>query len=74
VFLLVLKKVGITKDNGDTVWENSGLIRACVRGSLVILDGVHRLHRGTIAVLQRLSIPHSHFFLTFSPRPRNHTF
>ena len=46
---------GITKENGDTIWESSPLVRAAIHGRLAILDGIHRLHKGTVAVLQRLS-------------------
>eukprot|EP01114_Cavostelium_apophysatum_P013936 TRINITY_DN3482_c0_g1_i2.p1 TRINITY_DN3482_c0_g1~~TRINITY_DN3482_c0_g1_i2.p1 ORF type:complete len:768 (-),score=160.68 TRINITY_DN3482_c0_g1_i2:2132-4435(-) len=44
----------ITKENGDTEWEHAPLIRAALSGGLAVLDGVHRLHRGTLAVIQRL--------------------
>lgn len=43
-----------TKLNGDTVWRDSPLIKAAINGHAIVLDGVHRLHHSTIAVLHRL--------------------
>lgn len=43
-----------TTDTGDTVWRTSPLVEAAVEGKLAVLDGLHRVHRGTLAVLQRL--------------------
>lgn len=43
-----------TLPNGDTVWSPSPLVTAALAGKMVVLDGIHRIHRGTLAVLQRL--------------------
>jgi len=43
-----------TSSNGDTGWRNSQLVSAALEGKLVVLDGLHRVHRGSLAVLQRL--------------------
>ena len=43
-----------TTDSGDTVWRLSPLIEAALEGKMAVLDGLHRVHRGTLAVLQRL--------------------
>ena len=43
-----------TTPNGDTVWTNSALVSAALEGKMTVLDGVHRLHRGTMTVLHRL--------------------
>ncbi|CAB4415023.1 unnamed protein product [Rhizophagus irregularis] len=39
---------------GDTVWENSSLVKAALSGSLAIMDGIDTLSFGTIVTLQRL--------------------
>ncbi|XP_039291605.1 von Willebrand factor A domain-containing protein 8-like [Nilaparvata lugens] len=43
-----------TLDNGDTIWKNAPLITAALHGSLAVLDGIHRLHHSTLAILHRL--------------------
>ncbi|XP_072473221.1 von Willebrand factor A domain-containing protein 8 isoform X2 [Notamacropus eugenii] len=43
-----------TLPNGDTAWRSSPLVTAALEGKLVILDGIHRVNAGTLAVLQRL--------------------
>ncbi|XP_044016608.1 von Willebrand factor A domain-containing protein 8 isoform X2 [Aphidius gifuensis] len=43
-----------TKPNGDTVWKDSPLITAALTGKIAILDGIHRVHSSTLAVLYRL--------------------
>ncbi|KAJ6661690.1 hypothetical protein lerEdw1_013212 [Lerista edwardsae] len=43
-----------TLPNGDTSWRPSPLITAALEGKLVVLDGIHRVNLGTLAVLQRL--------------------
>ena len=43
-----------TLPNGDTIWTNSPLVSAALNGKLAVLDGVHRIHRGTLTVLHRL--------------------
>ncbi|GBP05227.1 von Willebrand factor A domain-containing protein 8 [Eumeta japonica] len=43
-----------TLDNGDTVWRNSALVDAALKGNLAVLDGLHRIHPSTLAVLHRL--------------------
>lgn len=42
-----------TTPTGDTVWQPSALVNAAKEGSLVVLDGVHRVNAGTFAILQR---------------------
>lgn len=42
-----------TLDNGDTVWRNSALVDAALKGHLAVLDGLHRIHPSTLAVLHR---------------------
>ena len=44
----------ITTAEGDTVWRDSPLVRAAKTGSIAILNGIHRLHKSTVTVLQRL--------------------
>ncbi|XP_054831079.1 von Willebrand factor A domain-containing protein 8 [Eublepharis macularius] len=43
-----------TLPDGDTAWRPSPLITAALEGKLVVLDGIHRVNPGTLAVLQRL--------------------
>ncbi|XP_031417095.1 von Willebrand factor A domain-containing protein 8 isoform X2 [Clupea harengus] len=43
-----------TLPNGDTAWRASPLVSAAQEGKLVILDGIHRVNLGTLAVLSRL--------------------
>ncbi|KAM8976160.1 von Willebrand factor A domain-containing protein 8 [Pelodytes ibericus] len=43
-----------TLPNGDTAWRQSPLVSAALEGKLVILDGIHRVNPGTLAILQRL--------------------
>uniref|UniRef100_A0AAA9TPZ2 von Willebrand factor A domain containing 8 n=1 Tax=Bos taurus TaxID=9913 RepID=A0AAA9TPZ2_BOVIN len=43
-----------TLPNGDTAWRSSPLVNAALEGKLVLLDGIHRVNAGTLAVLQRL--------------------
>lgn len=38
-----------TNPNGDTVWRDSPLLTAAKAGGLALLDGIHRLPRGTLA-------------------------
>lgn len=42
-----------TLPNGDTAWRSSPLVNAAREGKLVLLDGIHRVNAGTLAVLQR---------------------
>ncbi|XP_063587792.1 von Willebrand factor A domain-containing protein 8-like [Penaeus indicus] len=44
----------VTSPDGDTAWQFSPLVTAALEGKLAILDGIHRLHHGTLAVLHRL--------------------
>ncbi|KAL6063347.1 von Willebrand factor A domain containing 8, partial [Balamuthia mandrillaris] len=44
----------VTDENGDTSWQPSPLILAALHGELAVLDGVHRLPRTTLSMLQRL--------------------
>ncbi|XP_052868127.1 von Willebrand factor A domain-containing protein 8 [Anopheles cruzii] len=43
-----------TLHNGDTVWQDSPLLKAALAGHILILDGIHRLHHSTLAILHRL--------------------
>ncbi|XP_049790817.1 von Willebrand factor A domain-containing protein 8 [Schistocerca nitens] len=43
-----------TLPNGDTVWQNSPLVTAALEGKLAILDGIHRIHPSTLAIVHRL--------------------
>merc|ERR1711963_869715 len=43
-----------TLPSGDTVWRYSPLVQAALEGKMAVLDGVHRMHKGTLAVLHRL--------------------
>lgn len=42
-----------TLPNGDTVWRHAPLVNAALEGKMAVLDGIHRLHPSTSAVLQR---------------------
>ncbi|KAE8748569.1 hypothetical protein FOCC_FOCC004745 [Frankliniella occidentalis] len=44
-----------TLPNGDTVWYDSPLVSAALNGHLAVLDGLHRVHPGTLAVIHRLA-------------------
>eukprot|EP00058_Branchiostoma_floridae_P007969 XP_002593457.1 hypothetical protein BRAFLDRAFT_277037 [Branchiostoma floridae] len=44
----------ITLPNGDTAWRPSPLVTAALDGSIALLDGIHRVNPGTLAILQRL--------------------
>ncbi|KAM3607170.1 uncharacterized protein V6R79_002729 [Siganus canaliculatus] len=43
-----------TLSNGDTAWRPSPLVTAALEGKLLLLDGIHRVNLGTLAVLSRL--------------------
>ena len=43
-----------TLTNGDTIWRYSPLVMAALEGKMAVLDGIHRVHQGTLAVLHRL--------------------
>ncbi|GLD75474.1 von Willebrand factor A domain-containing protein 8 [Lates japonicus] len=43
-----------TLSNGDTAWRPSPLVTAAIEGKLLLLDGIHRVNLGTLAVLSRL--------------------
>uniref|UniRef100_A0AAV2K2C1 von Willebrand factor A domain-containing protein 8 n=1 Tax=Knipowitschia caucasica TaxID=637954 RepID=A0AAV2K2C1_KNICA len=43
-----------TLPNGDTAWRPSPLVVAALEGKLLLLDGIHRVNLGTLAVLSRL--------------------
>lgn len=42
-----------TLPNGDTAWRPSPLVSAAMEGKLLLLDGIHRVNQGTLAVLSR---------------------
>lgn len=43
-----------TKINGDTEWIDSSLVKAAKNGTVIIIDGLHRLHSSTMSILHRL--------------------
>jgi len=43
-----------TTFSGDTIWENSALVKAAMSGALAVMDGIDTLSFGTMATLQRL--------------------
>ncbi len=43
-----------TLSNGDTIWEDSALVRAALKGRLAVLDGIEQMVPGTLATLQDL--------------------
>jgi hypothetical protein len=43
-----------TTPEGDTVWRVAPLVEAALEGRLAVLDGLHRAHKSSLAVLQRL--------------------
>uniref|UniRef100_A0A4W4EPU4 von Willebrand factor A domain-containing protein 8 n=1 Tax=Electrophorus electricus TaxID=8005 RepID=A0A4W4EPU4_ELEEL len=43
-----------TLPNGDTAWRPAPLVSAAREGKLAVLDGIHRVNLGTLAVLSRL--------------------
>ncbi|KAJ9594056.1 hypothetical protein L9F63_014533, partial [Diploptera punctata] len=43
-----------TLPNGDTIWQNSPLVTAALEGKMAVLDGIHRIHPSTLAVIHRL--------------------
>ena len=44
----------VTSESGDTFWETSPLVEAALRGSIAVLDGIHRLEPGALATLNEL--------------------
>uniref|UniRef100_A0A8D3C1B3 von Willebrand factor A domain-containing protein 8 n=1 Tax=Scophthalmus maximus TaxID=52904 RepID=A0A8D3C1B3_SCOMX len=46
-----------TLPNGDTAWRPSPLVTAAIEGKLLLLDGIHRVNLGTLAVLSRSIFP-----------------
>lgn len=48
-----------TEENGDTSWRISPLVEAALKGRLAVLDGVHRVDTGTLAVLKRCMWSHA---------------
>ena len=45
-----------TLPNGDTIWQNSPLVTAALEGKMAVLDGIHRIHASTLAVIHRYCI------------------
>lgn len=43
-----------TQPNGNTVWQDSALVRAAKCGHIALLDGIHRCHYSTMSLLHRL--------------------
>uniref|UniRef100_A0A8C2I7Z5 von Willebrand factor A domain-containing protein 8 n=1 Tax=Cyprinus carpio TaxID=7962 RepID=A0A8C2I7Z5_CYPCA len=46
-----------TLPNGETAWRAFPLVTAAQEGKLVLLDGIHRVNLGTLAVLSRSIFP-----------------
>uniref|UniRef100_S4RJF5 von Willebrand factor A domain-containing protein 8 n=1 Tax=Petromyzon marinus TaxID=7757 RepID=S4RJF5_PETMA len=44
----------VTLANGDTAWRPSPVVTAARDGSLLLLDGIHRVNPGTLSLLHRL--------------------
>jgi hypothetical protein len=42
-----------TLPNGDTIWQNSPLVAAALEGKMALLDGIHKIHPSTLAVIHR---------------------
>lgn len=76
-FLLLLKDMTArdllqqryTLPNGDTAWRPSPLVTAALEGKLLLLDGIHRVNLGTLAVLSRYGSPLIHYFWRTSVSP-----
>lgn len=49
-----------TLPNGDTAWRPSPLVAAAIEGKLLVLDGIHRVNLGTLAVLSRYCSTETH--------------
>lgn len=47
-----------TLNNGDTIWRNSPLVTAALEGKIALLDGIHRVHTSTLAILHRFAFCH----------------
>lgn len=45
-----------TLNNGDTIWRNSPLVTAALEGKIALLDGIHRVHTSTLAILHRFAV------------------
>lgn len=45
-----------TTYTGDTTWSDSPIVRAAKNGTIAVLDGIHRLHSSTSAILFRYHI------------------
>jgi hypothetical protein len=45
-------------ENGDTIWEDSQLVKAAKEGRLCVLDGIDRGNKNT----QRLNLTRLYFF------------
>uniref|UniRef100_T1INA4 von Willebrand factor A domain-containing protein 8 n=1 Tax=Strigamia maritima TaxID=126957 RepID=T1INA4_STRMM len=43
-----------TTNEGDTIWKNMPLVTACLQGKIAVLDGLHRVNPGTLAIIHRL--------------------
>lgn len=57
-----------TTPTGDTIWNDSPLIRAAKNGTIAVLDGIHRLHSSTLAILFRYHILHIRYRPSFSSK------
>ena len=45
-----------TNSRGETVWQDTQLVRACKHGGVCVVDGVERLSEGLLSSLQRLCV------------------
>lgn len=48
---ILLPDMRRTDENGNTVWQESLLLQAIIRGSTAVLDGIHRLSSDALSVL-----------------------
>lgn len=51
-----------TTITGDTIWQDSPLVRAARSGYISVLDGIHRVHNSTISFLHRFVLFFTSFF------------
>jgi len=58
-----------TLPNGDTAWRASPLVTAAQEGKLLLLDGIHRVNLGTLAVLSRSVSTPTASILRLTPCP-----
>lgn len=50
----LLQRRATSAEEGDTIWEDSPLVRAAIQGSIAVLDGIEQMAPGTLGTLQNL--------------------